>query len=267
MIKSPMFRLTLKSSNHKTGQMPVSTSPHYTCPDACPFKGHGCYSEYGPIAIWWNACSKVKKNKKKEFEDFLVRVEENAKGKCWRHNQAGDLFPCAKNKIDPEFAYALMHRGKGGFTYTHYPVIVQEGVSASVAHHNRVIIETMNANDFSVSVSCNGLSHVDSVLDSGINAPLTTVLPTINSDAKFVHTPKGNKVMVCPSVVADSAIKKETKLAKKENRSPKFIKDVTCISCGLCMNPRRKLTIGFPAHGSAKKRCDAVIEKWESVSK
>ncbi len=47
--------LTSKSSNAKTGPIPVSTSTAAWCPDSCPLKGAGCYGNGGPLAIQWKA--------------------------------------------------------------------------------------------------------------------------------------------------------------------------------------------------------------------
>ena len=47
------FHLTLKSSNRKTGKIPVSVTSAHSCPDHCPLKKNGCYEEGGPGAINW----------------------------------------------------------------------------------------------------------------------------------------------------------------------------------------------------------------------
>ena len=50
---------TAKSSNKKTGPMPVSTTSSETCPTTCPFKGNGCYAESGPLAFLWHGLDKA----------------------------------------------------------------------------------------------------------------------------------------------------------------------------------------------------------------
>jgi len=43
------FHIVEKSSNRKTGPIPVTTSPVETCPTSCPLKNNGCYAEGGPL--------------------------------------------------------------------------------------------------------------------------------------------------------------------------------------------------------------------------
>ena len=55
-----LFHFTPASANAKTGPIPVTTSPRPTCPDACIFKGAGCYAENAPLSFHWNNISKGK---------------------------------------------------------------------------------------------------------------------------------------------------------------------------------------------------------------
>lgn len=48
------YHITKKSSNKKTGPMPVVTSSQLTCPNACPFKRNGCYADGGPLRLHWD---------------------------------------------------------------------------------------------------------------------------------------------------------------------------------------------------------------------
>ena len=47
-------RFTKVSSNRKVGKMSVTTTERDSCPDACPFKGNGCYADGFPLAGVWN---------------------------------------------------------------------------------------------------------------------------------------------------------------------------------------------------------------------
>ena len=47
-------RFTKVSSNRKVGKMSVTTTERQSCPDACPFKGNGCYADGFPLAGVWN---------------------------------------------------------------------------------------------------------------------------------------------------------------------------------------------------------------------
>ncbi len=53
----PSFHLTMRSSNRKTGPMPVATASKDTCPIHCPLQEKVCYARYGKIGFWWEAVS------------------------------------------------------------------------------------------------------------------------------------------------------------------------------------------------------------------
>ena len=40
-----------RSNNRKTGAVSATYAPSATCPQACPFRGAGCYGEHGPTAL------------------------------------------------------------------------------------------------------------------------------------------------------------------------------------------------------------------------
>lgn len=239
------FMLTLRSENHKTGRMPVSTSPHETCPESCPFRSSGCYGNYGPLAVWWKGCSANSGDTRTEYAALLRRVrDEIPAGVVWRHNQAGDLLSDDQGMIDVDAARSLVeaNKGKHGYTYTHYPVIPQQDVSAAVASHNREIVEEMNRNGFVVNISCNSMLHADHVLASGIEAPVTCMVHDIGNDVRTLLSPGNNRVVICLN----------TTLGK------------TCTECMLCMRTERGGIVAFPVHGTGKKRASQVIDEWSS---
>lgn len=132
--------LTLKSSNEKTGPIPVSTSSHKQCSTSCPFYGHGCYAESGPLAIHWQAVTE--KGRGDEWPDFVAKIAALPSGQLWRHNQAGDLAGINHN-IDSLALSQLVtaNAGKRGFTYTHKPVLGGD----DTAMKNRTAIAAANA--------------------------------------------------------------------------------------------------------------------------
>lgn len=87
--------LTAKSSNRKTGPIPVSTTTPDTCPDVCPFKNGGCYAKVVPLAIVWGNVER----KGDDWGTFCSKVAAMPDGQLWRHNQAGDL-PGENGEID-----------------------------------------------------------------------------------------------------------------------------------------------------------------------
>ena len=217
--------LTMPSSksNGKTGPIPVSTTSARTCPPSCPLSGGGgCYAGSGPLALHWKKItSKERGTDWGEFCEIVAGLPEN---QLWRHNQAGDL-PGVGERINAREFIALVeaNRGKRGYTYTH----------KYNSPENVKLIKFANDNGFTVNLSANSPAHADELLalDAG---PVATVVPSDRME-NFL-TPEGNRVVICPAITREG---------------------VTCETCGLCQK-QRSVIIGFPAHGTSKKKASAI---------
>jgi len=220
-----MFHITPKSKNAKVGKMAVTTSTATTCPTSCPFKSNGCYADSGPLKLHWDKVTREERGD--DWSTFISKIKDLPTGSKWRHNQAGDL-PGDMEKLDNEKCVELAkaNKGKRGFTYTHYDVLDN--------FQNAITVNIMNHLGFTVNVSANNLEHADKLCDLEI-APVATVLP-IDQTTNTV-TPKGRKVVVCPATYKD---------------------DVSCASCMLCEKWDRNVVVGFPAHGTSKKKAAMV---------
>jgi len=220
-----MFHITPKSKNVKVGKMAVTTSTATTCPTSCPFKGNGCYADSGPLKLHWLKVTEGERGD--DWSTFLDKIKDLPAGSKWRHNQAGDL-PGDTQDLDSTKCVDLAkaNEGKRGFTYTHYDVLEN--------FQNAITVNMMNHLGFTVNVSANNLDHADQLCDLDI-APVATVLP-IEQTTNTV-TPKGRKVVVCPATYKD---------------------DVSCADCMLCEKRDRKVIVGFPAHGTSKKKASAI---------
>jgi len=205
--------------------MAVTTSTATTCPSACPFRDNGCYAESGPLKLHWLKVTKGERGD--DWPTFLGKIRDLPAGSKWRHNQAGDL-PGDTQDLDSTKCVELAraNEGKRGFTYTHYDVLDN--------FQNAIIVNSMNNLGFTVNVSANNLDHADELCDLDI-APVATVLP-IEQTTNTV-TPKGRKVVVCPATYKDN---------------------VSCSDCMLCEKRDRKVIVGFPAHGTGKKKASAI---------
>jgi hypothetical protein len=157
----------------------------------------------------------------------LREIRKLPKGTLWRHNQAGDL-PGIGDTIDKPAMLELIaaNRGRRGFTYTHKP--------AEAGSQNAYLVAMANQSGFAVNLSADNLAEADSLaaLDIG---PVVVVLPA--DQTRAIKTPSGRHVAICPATISDS---------------------VNCASCGLCAEIGRKAIIGFPAHGTSKKKATAV---------
>ena len=220
-----MFHITPKSKNAKVGKMAVTTSTAKTCPTSCPFKSNGCYAYGYPLKGHWDKVTEGERGD--DWSTFISKIKDLPAGSKWRHNQAGDL-PGDMEKLDNEkcIELAKANEGKRGFTYTHYDVLNN--------FQNAITVNMMNHLGFTVNVSANNLEHADQLCDLDI-APVATVLP-IEQTTNTV-TPKGRKVVVCPATYKD---------------------DVSCASCMLCEKWDRNVVVGFPAHGTSKKKAAMV---------
>lgn len=218
---------TRVSRNAKTGPIPVTTTSEETCPEACPLKKNGCYAEAGPLALFWRKVTERKAGL--SWQAAMAEIRKLPKGTLWRHNQAGDL-PGIGDSIDKDSMESLIaaNRGKRGFTYTHKPV--------TPGSENAYLVAKANLAGFAVNLSANTLAEADDLADLGI-APVVVVMPADQTTA--TTTPAGRKVAICPAVIADN---------------------VSCASCGICALRDRKAIIGFPAHGTSKRKASAIAE-------
>ena len=237
-MSSHAILFTRKSSNVKTGPIPVTTTSNESCPTDCAFKGNGCYAEAGPLGGLWKAMSNAGpnapfKNGRNtmttiDWAKLCLEVSSLPANQLWRHNQAGDLAKLPGTiKIDKAALRDLVqaNTGKRGFTYTHHNVLNDLD--------NRQAVADANAQGFTVNLSGNTLAHADALADLGI-APVVAVVP-ITTTANTV-TPAGRKVVVCPATIRE---------------------DVSCADCQLCQRAR-DFIIGFPAHGPSKRKADAI---------
>lgn len=215
---STWVHLTPKSSNAKTGPIPVSTTEAATCPPGCPWRAKVCYAKHGPLGLHWRAVSAHRRGM--PWPAFCDAIAALPEGTLWRHNQSGDL-PGHGEEIDRAELRALVaaNRGRQGFTYTH----------KHATESNRDEIWQANLGGFTVNLSADTLAHADVLAETGAG-PVCVVLPAGVSEN--TETPAGRRVVICPATQREG---------------------VTCESCRLCAKASRKVIIGFPAHGSGRK--------------
>ena len=218
---------TLRSANVKTGAIPTSVTSANSCPPSCPFMGSGCYAESGPLAIHWRKTSNGERGM--DWLSFCKQVENLPSGQLWRHDVAGDLPSETEDRelISPSYLGYLVaaNIGKRGFTYTH----------KTQREANFSWIKAANDHGFCINLSANSLAEADSLAARKV-APVVTILP-IDSPKK-TFTPEGRAVITCPATYRD---------------------DVSCLTCQLCAISNREVIIGFPAHGTSKKKAEKVF--------
>lgn len=209
------------SRNRKVGGWSTRTDES-SCSPTCPFKGHGCYAEFGPLAWAWRKMSGAL-----EWSDFCQWVASLPAGTVWRHNDAGDL-PHTGGTIDREACLELAREnmGRRGYTYTHHNV----WGDTLQARKNRNTLRKLRRMGFVVSISTESCSQADMACELGIG-PAVVVVPESYPDKG--RTPSGRQVIVCLH-----------QTGKRES----------CVDCKLCAIPERGYVIAFRAHGVTPSR-------------
>lgn len=216
-----MTMYKLSNGNKKTGPMLTVMSSRETCPNSCPLKNNGCYAENFPMVSHWN-----KMQNAIDINQLFHAIKMQPKGSLWRFNTAGDL-PGNNESIDLESLDTIVRANKSrrGFTYTH-----------KYNHCDNIeAIESANREGFTINLSANNVNEADS-LSELTNCPVVCVLPA-NATEKHYKTPAGRDIVTCPASIRD---------------------DATCASCGICADAKRSFIVGFPAHGTRKKKADLI---------
>ena len=173
------FKFVSKSSNAKTGPIPVVYSSRSTCPDRCAHKGAGCYAEYGPISIQWRKVDQTGI----DLEQLCESIRTIPIGSLWRYGVAGDL-PGQGETLDRQALDKLVraNRGRRGFTYTHKLTDLDA-------------IRDATARGFTVNVSADSVALADHYYAQDL--PVTVVVP--RDAPEVTYTPEGVRIVVCPA--------------------------------------------------------------------
>ena len=233
-LTSARFHLSRVSGNKKTGFMPVTTTSRNTC-HGCPFDGNGCYAQSGPLALHWRKVSDGSRGV--DWRQHLADLASLPTGSPLRLNQAGDL-PNTMGRISRRYLKALAdvvkRRGLKAWTYTHHDPASGE---------NAALIRAAQSSGLTVNVS----TETESAADRAVSAGLPAVLAVPSTETRNTwHTPAGNVVLVCP------AQRRET----------------SCSDCMLCHQAGRgrRVIVAFVAHGTGKRKADAVIQSKEPLA-
>ena len=214
--------ITAKSSNKKTGPIPVTTTEQSSCSPSCPFIGKGCYAKSGPLALHWRKVSNGERGT--DWQGLCDFISALPKRQLWRHNQAGDM-PHNQGIIDQVKLAELVsaNKGKRGYTYTHH----------ELNDYNVSLLRYANQKGFTINASTESLADADAAIAQG----LPTVCVVRNDQPVPDCTPDGNKVVLCPA----------------QDR------EISCAECKLCSQSNRTCVVAFKAHGTAAKTVNALV--------
>src|SRR5210317_506723 len=226
-MTSVNVQFVAKSSNAKTGPIPVTTSDRNTCPDSCPLKGAGCYASSGYYTrLNWDKVTSGERGG--DWSQLCEKVSELKPGQVWRHNVAGDMPADKQGFIDAEKLEELIqaNTGKRGFTYTHHDTRLAFNLSQ---------IKYANQSGFTINLSADNPQLADKLSDLNVG-PVVSIVP--HDQLTNTKTPQGRDIVICPAVTKDN---------------------VSCATCKLCAVPDRKVIIGFPAHGIHKSKIQCEV--------
>lgn len=215
------YHFIKRSSNAKTGPIPVTYSERATCPPSCPHYRADCYGEdYYTKMVW----DKVPM-RGGSLDDLCASIESLPDGQIWRMNVTGDL-PGMGEAIDAAALNKIVraNTGRRGFTYTHKKT---HDALELAAHATR--------SGFTVNLSADDAGEADQLAEYG---PVCAIVPM--DCPEKAYTPEGRTIIVCPAQTRD---------------------DVTCATCGLCAISDRRVIIGFRAHGTRARVADAKARR------
>jgi hypothetical protein len=246
--------------NRKTGRMPVAYVARESCPPSCALLSNGCYAESYPVRTHWDKVSLglVGTSWHKFCFQIAVHLEPD---QIWRYGVAGDL-PGPGEFIDRKDLDELTtaNMGRPVLAYTHKPVLDCE--SLAIAAHNRRAIAEALEDGFLINLSGNNPAHADELAELQL-APVVTVLP--EAYARRRRSLGGGKKEWTETIGEyrdrTSALPSFTSKGRRIAVCPATYSDATCASCRACAHSRNGTIIGFPAHGTAKRKAEAVAAR------
>ena len=213
------YHFVPRSSNRKTGAIPVTYSQRETCPESCPHYREDCYAEDYYTRMAWDKVPQ----RGGTLGEMCASIAALPDGQLWRMNVAGDL-PGVGETVDAAALGEIVRAniGRRGFTYTHKKSADALQWAADATRWG-----------FTVNASADDAGDADALMDV-YDGPVTCIVPSDTPEK--TQTPNGHTIIVCPA----------------QTRA-----DVTCETCGLCARADRRVIIGFRAHGTRARVADA----------
>lgn len=242
------FAAVRRSTNHKTGPIPVVYVDGTSCPTSCPLWRNGCYAESGPVAYTFTDLTLMAEGKEPRrmarraltFDELFDWVAALPNDCLWRYAASGDL-PGRDEHIDAIMLMRLNEYASHtrGFTYTHKPVLGAD----VVAQFNRKVIQLVHeanrargGRGLTINLSADNEAEVAAMLALGI-APVV-MLQRRDAPTRGKVGEAATGYVTCPAQTVD----------------------IDCATCRYCAQLDRDGVVGFRAHGSAAARVEAVID-------
>lgn len=212
--------LVARSSNTKTGNIPVTYLGRETCPSSCPFLLNGCYGDGRIFALAHKLARALSLS---EARAILAKRDKSAK--YLRDRVVGDLVT-ATGKFNirhvRDIARLAREHALVPFGYTHaWRTMTRQDVT------------DVKAAGYVLNASCETLDDVRQAIEIGMPTVIT------NDDVREGSIVDGMRVITCPAQTRDN---------------------VSCATCGLCAKPDRKVVIRFLVHGPSKVRARSAVK-------
>lgn len=212
-----------KSQNRKIGDVSATYASQTSCPTTCSFLGSGCYAEGGHTGRITRRLNSEESTRAQVARAEALLIDGLTGDRDLRVHVVGDCSTDTTAKLVS--AAMARHRAK-------------QGRRAWTYTHAWPSVDPKSWGDESVLASCETPEDVHTAQSLGWATAL--VVPEFRDTKAYDHD--GVKLLPCPQ---------QTK------------PDVTCVSCGLCMNASRLrdkgLTIGFAVHGNGAKKARAAL--------
>ena len=247
IVRQTRFHRTHNSKQRKTGPMTVTRTTTNTCPTSCPLLGRGCYDEQGNGGIHRKRHD-AGKYQSYTLDEFTAMIEHDPQwSPVWRYAEGGDL----PGEGDPIAEDACMRiigacnaSGKRPIAYTHKPIagVTDRGTPEDREHNRAALARLVDAaQGFTLNVSCDTHAEAQRAVELGFDATLV-----LEHDARKTIKGEGAPVVICPNALGPNVHGSPTTWGTGKK------------ACGggepLCLRKNRGFIVGFPAHGSGKKK-------------
>lgn len=232
------WQLRHGTNNRKLGPSCwVVTFSRDTCPDTCPLKGAGCYAESGPLRLHWDRVSRgeAKAGGRTRWTGeglmTLCHALETAPFRYGETLRLGDAGDPIGSELHWRFVHTLRDlKGRGVRIILYSHADFRDPLLAADAR-------TLAAEGIALNESRHGAEGLPSPLER----PSVTVVARDAWDAgpeikRLSDDERPVSIRRCPAEYADTA----------------------CTRCGWCADATRRFVVGFTAHGTQKRKVEAI---------
>lgn len=217
-----------RSSNRKTGPLPVTSRPEETCPSDCPFlpggEHGGCYGTGRIMAMARRRATTMSVDDAVE----AILAKRSPAARFLRDRIVGDVL-AEDGTVDRDYLAGISEVGRRVglqvFGYTH-----------AWRRFTRGDVRFVRRLGYVMNASCETREDIHDAVGLGL---LPVVVNDNLQDGEMIA---GLRVVTCPAQTREAT---------------------TCASCGLCARPQRACVVRFRIHGTGKAMVAAAVQAAE----